>query len=114
MKSAAQTKKQPGKPKAKASRAASPVRRTAKVKAQVGPETTRTTPVQRTAGTPVPDLTAVGVDPQTAEAHVALCERCGPAHRHVMKNPRDTMALEHFGRNLSLCLARSQKKAPPA
>ena len=60
----------------------------------------------------MPDLTAVGVDPEAALAHVALCERCGPAHRHVMKNPRDTMALEHFGRNVSACLARSERKAP--
>ena len=39
------------------------------------------------------------------------CEACGRAHRHVVKNPRDAMALESFGRHLASCLAGKQAKS---
>jgi hypothetical protein len=113
MKSAAQTKKQPSKETAKATREASQVHRTEKVKPQVRPETTRPAPANGNGNgaTPMPDLTAFGVDPHAAQAHVAQCEQCGRAHRHVMKNPKDAMALESFGRNISVCLAGKQASA---
>ena len=112
MKSAAQTKKQPSKETAKASREASPVHRTQKANPQVRPETTRTAPADGNGATPMPDLTAFGVDPHAAQAHIVQCEQCGRAHRHVMKNPKDAMALQSFGRNISVCLAAKQPKAP--
>ena len=112
MKSAAKTKKQPSREGAKASRDATPVRRTEKVKPQVRPETARTAPTSGNGSTPMPDLTAFGVDPQAAQAHVAQCEECGRAHRHVMKNPKDAMALDSFGRKISVCIAGEQAKAP--
>ena len=60
----------------------------------------------------MPDLTSFGVAQGDAQAHVAQCEQCGRAHRHVMKNPKDTMALQSFGRNIATCLAGKQAKAP--
>jgi hypothetical protein len=60
----------------------------------------------------MPDLTAFDVDPHAAQAHVAECDHCGRAHRHVMKNPKDVMALQSFGRNISACLAAKQTTAP--
>ena len=61
---------------------------------------------------PMPDLTAFGVDQGHAQAHVAACEQCGRAYRHVVKNPKDAMALQYFGRNLAVCLAGKQVKVP--
>ena len=109
MKTAVKTKKQPSKKPAAASRKATPVQRTQKPKPEVRPEPTRTAPVNPTAGSAVPDLTTVGVDPHAAGAHVAQCEECARAHRHVLKNPKDAMALESFARRISVCLAREAK-----
>ena len=53
----------------------------------------------------MPDLTTFGVDQGDAQAHVGGCEQCGRAYRHVVKNPKDAMALQSFGRNLAVCLA---------
>ena len=60
----------------------------------------------------MPDLTTFGIDRSHAQAHVGVCEQCGRAHRHVVKNPKDAMALQSFGRNLSVCLAGKQAKVP--
>lgn len=118
MKSTAQTKRQPAKATAKQSRDAMPVRRAAKpapvAKAEaraakpVPPVTTeapRTVPPHGNGSVPMPDLTTFGVDQGQAQAHVAGCEQCGRAYRHVVKNPKDAMALQSFGRNLAVCLA---------
>jgi len=113
MKSAAQPKRQPGKDTAKASREATPARRTEKPTPPVHAAPAPTTPRTDADGTsPMPDLKAFGVDQQAAQAHVAQCEACGRAHRHVMKNPKDAMALQSFGRNISVCLAGKQTKSP--
>jgi hypothetical protein len=53
----------------------------------------------------MPDLTAFGVSQRDADAHVGQCEPCGRAYKHVVKNPKDAMALQSFGRNIACCLA---------
>jgi len=108
MKSAAQTKKQPSKPKAKAAREATPAPRASKPARPVPVEHPQPAAPARTVGSPVvpmPDLTGFGVDADAARAHVGQCEECGRAHRHVVKNPKDTMALDSFGRHIAVCLA---------
>ena len=113
MKSAAQTKRQPSKVTAKPSRTATPARRAVKAARPVQPEAAaRTTPPDPIVGPPMPDLTTFGVDQRDAQAHVGECDHCGRAHRHVVKNPKDAMALQSFGRNVATCLARKQAKAP--
>jgi hypothetical protein len=113
MKRAAETKKQPSKDRAKASRDATSVRRTGKETRPAEPAAAP--PAARADGNgsaPMPDLTAFGVDPRDAHAHVGQCEQCGRAYRHVMKNPKDAMALQSFGRNISVCLADKQANPP--
>jgi hypothetical protein len=113
MKTAAQTKKQPSKEPAKApkaSREASAPRRAEKPAAPARVETPAP-PRVATAGTPMPDLTPFGVDPRDAEGHVGQCEQCGRAHRHVVKNPKDAMALDSFGRHIAVCLAGKRPAA---
>ena len=113
MKSAAQPKRQPSKDSAKASREATPPRRAEKPTQPVHAAPAPVAPRADTNGTsPMPDLKAFGVDQQAAQAHVAQCEACGRAHRHVIKNPKDAMALQSFGRNISVCLAGKQTKSP--
>jgi hypothetical protein len=60
----------------------------------------------------MPDLTTFGIDQGHAQAHVAMCEQCGRAYRHVVKNPKDAMALQSFGRNVAVCLAGKPAKVP--
>jgi hypothetical protein len=62
----------------------------------------------------LPDLGAFGVSERDARAHLAVCESCGRASRHVAKNPKDVTALQHFGRNLSACLAVNAPKPATA
>jgi hypothetical protein len=123
MKSAAQTKRKPSKETAKASRKATPApraKKTARPKEAVQPdrppavqpEAARPTAPDVIVGPPMPDLTSFGVDQRDAQAHVGGCDHCGRAHRHVLKNPKDAMALQYFGRNIAACLARKQAKAP--
>ena len=112
MKSAAQPKKQPSKSIARASRDATPVRRAEKATPPAPDEAPRTAPPAGNGSSPMPDLTAFGVDQRDAQAHVGQCEQCGRAHRHVMKNPKDAMALQSFGRNIAVCLAGKQANAP--
>ena len=105
MKSAAQTKNQSSKNTVEASRDATPARRTKK---ETMPAQTPAAPPARAAGnagSPMPDLTTFGVDQRDAQAHVGQCEQCGRASRHVVKNPKDAMALQSFGRNIAVCLA---------
>lgn len=113
MKTAAQPKKQPSKPTTKASREATPVARAAKPTPPVQAAAPRV-PADGNTTTPMPDLKAFGVEQGAAQAHVAQCENCGRAHRHVLKNPKDVMALESFGRNVAVCLASSKPKTPAA
>jgi len=61
----------------------------------------------------MPDLKTFGVDQADAQAHIGQCEQCGRAYRHVVKNPKDAMALQSFGRNIAVCLAGKQA-TPPA
>jgi hypothetical protein len=110
MKSAAPTKRQPSKETAKPSHEATPGRRAQKA-APDQPRAARTTAPDTHSSPPMPDLTAFGVDQRTAQAHVGQCEQCGRAHRHVLKNPKDAMALQSFGRNLAACLAGKQAQA---
>lgn len=62
----------------------------------------------------LPDLGAYGVSERDARAHVAGCESCGRAARHVAKNPKDVTALQHFGRNLAACVAANAPKPAAA
>src|SRR5262245_45801915 len=111
MKSAARTKKQPSKVSAKTSRPATPVRWAKKqpppVSATAAPPTA---PTNGTHAPSMPDLTPFGVDSRDAETHVGRCEHCGRAHRHVIKNPKDAMALEFFAKNIGRCLVREKTK----
>jgi hypothetical protein len=63
------------------------------------------------AGSPMPDLTRFGVPQSDARAHVGACEECGRAYRHVVKNPKDAMALESLGRRIGSCLSIGQETA---
>jgi hypothetical protein len=113
MKSTAQTKPKPSKATAKPSRDATPVRRAEKpATPSAKVEAPRPVPPSGSGGVPMPDLTTFGIDPGHAQAHVGLCEQCGRAYRHVMKNPKDAMALQSFARNLAVCLAGKQATMP--
>ena len=110
MKCAAQTKKPASKPKAKAA----PAPRASKPARPAAVERPQPAPPERTAGSavvPMPDLTGFGVDADAARAHIAQCEECGRAHRHVVKNPKDAMALDSFGRHIAVCLAGKRPAA---
>src|SRR5262249_38227732 len=107
---AAQTKKQPSKESAKASREATPARRAEKPAPRVQPEAPRPATADGNSTVPMPDLKEFGVAQHDAQAHVGQCEQCGRAYRHVMKNPKDTMARESFARNVAVCLAGKQLK----
>jgi len=110
VKSAAQTKKQPSKPKAKAA----PAPRASKAVRPAPAERPQPAAPARPAASSVvamPDLTGFGVDADEARAHVATCEECGRAHRHVVKNPKDAMALDSFGRHIAVCLAGKRPAA---
>jgi len=111
MKSAAQTKKQPSKPKANAA----PAPRASKSARPAAVERPQPAlPPERPASSGVvamPDLTGFGVDADAARTHVAQCEECGRAHRHVVKNPKDAMALDSFGRHIAVCLAGKRPAA---
>src|SRR5262245_20734503 len=112
MKSAAQPKKQPNKGSERASRDATPVHRAEKPTPPARDEAPRTAPPAVNGSSPMSDLTPFGVDQHDAQAHVGQCELCGRAYRHVMKNPKDAMALQSFGRNIAVCLAGKQATAP--
>ena len=112
MKSTAQTKRQPSKATAKPSRDATPVRRAEKPAPPAKVEAARTVPPNGGGGVSMPDMSTFGIDQGDAQAHVGVCEQCGRAHRHVVKNPKDAMALQSFGRNLAVCLAGAQAKVP--
>ena len=113
MKSAAQTKRQPSNERAKASPGATRVRRAGKEtrpgQAAAAPPTART---DGNGSSSMPDLKTFGVDQADAQAHIGQCEQCGRAYRHVVKNPKDAMALQSFGRNIAVCLAGRQAKPP--
>jgi hypothetical protein len=112
MKSTAQAKRQPSKETAKQSRDATPVRRAEKPAPAAKAEAPRTVPSSGSGSAPMPDLTTFGIDQSHAQAHVGVCEQCGRAYRHVVKNPKDAMALQSFGSNLAVCLAGKQVKVP--
>ena len=112
MKSTAQTKRQPNSQTAKQSRKAAPVRRVEKPAPPVKAETPPTVPPSSNSSVPMPDLTTFGIEQGQAQTHVGVCEQCGRAYRHVVKNPKDAMALQSFGRNLAVCLAGKQANAP--
>jgi len=107
MKTAAQTKKQPSKPKAKSAREATAAPRASKLARPPAERPQPAAPVRTPAAAvvPMPDLAGFGVDADAARAHVGQCEECGRAHRHVVKNPKDAMALDSFGRHIAICLA---------
>jgi hypothetical protein len=63
---------------------------------------------------PMPNLAQYGVSEAEARTHVAQCESCGRAHKHVIKNPKDAMALDSFGRHIASCIAVNQKSTPAA
>ncbi len=63
---------------------------------------------------PMPNLAQYGVSEGEARTHVAQCETCARAHKHVVKNPKDTMALDSFGRHIASCIAVNQKSTPAA
>jgi len=62
---------------------------------------------------PMPDLGKYGIVESAAREHVRQCESCGRAHKHVVKNPRDAMALDTFGRHMATCLAVQATKTNP-
>jgi len=106
-KSTAPKRKEPSKETTKTSRATAPVPRVEKTARPVEPEAPRAMGVDGN-GSPMPDLTTFGVSQRDAQAHVTQCEPCGRAHRHVVKNPKDAMALQSFGRRVASCLADKQ------
>jgi hypothetical protein len=109
MKSAEPKQKQASKNGAKASRDAEPARRIDKDPRRAPAEAPRAKDTE--PGSPMPDLATFGVSQGDARAHVGACEDCGRAHRHVVKNPKDAMALESFGRRIASCLASKQPAA---
>jgi hypothetical protein len=111
MKTTAQTKRQPSKETAKQPRNATPVRAAKKSAPPAKADAPLTVAPKSTAAASMPDLTTFGVDARDAQSHVDVCEHCGRAYRHVVKNPKDAMALQSFGRNLAVCLAGGQAKA---
>ena len=116
MKSSEAKRKEPANHAAKASRGAQPVAPPKKEAPRVQPEQPR--PEQpRPAATDgqlaMPDLSKYGVTERDARQHVGQCEPCGRAHRHVLKNPKDVMALDAFGRHIATCLAVQGDKAHP-
>jgi hypothetical protein len=106
MKTSEAKRKQPSPEKAKAVREAAPARRVDK-EAQRAPAEA---PREKDAGpgVAIPNLASWGVSEGDARTHLGVCEDCGRAHRHVMKNPKDTMALDSFGRRIAVCLAGKQ------
>ena len=86
-------------------------RTVAKETPRVQAEAPRAVSPDGNGNSPMPDLSAFGVEQRDAQAHVGQCEPCGRAYRHVVKNPRDAMALESFGRHIASCLAGNQKKS---
>ena len=114
MKSAAQTKKQLSKPKAKAAREATPAPRASRPARPAPAERPQPAAPERPASSavvPMPDLSGFGIEADAARAHVAQCEECGRAHRHVVKNPKDAMALDSFGRHIAVCVAGKRPAA---
>ena len=109
MKSTQTKRKEPSKARPTASRNAEPVRR---VKKEVRPAPVETPAAQPVNGGPsMPDLAAFGISQTDAQAHVAHCEECGRAYRHVAKNPKDAMALQSFGRRIAACLPQKHDQA---
>src|SRR5262249_27039291 len=105
MKSTEAKRKQPSKDGPKAAGRSEPVRRIVKEAPRVQAEAPRPATASAASSLPMPDLGNFGVTAADAQAHVTPCEPCGRAHRHVVKNPKDVMALESFGRPLATCLA---------
>jgi len=119
MKSSEAKRKEPAAQAPKASRStrpAAPQQRKDAVHAPAEPATRVDTPRAATAandGTlPMPDLTKYGVAERDARAHVTHCEPCSKAHHHVVKNPKDAMALDSFGRRIATCVAVNAPKTP--
>ena len=111
MKSAAPKRKEPSKERTKAARPAAPAPRSEKAARPAQPDIQPAAPRTEGNGSPMPNLAAFGVSQSDAQAHVSQCEECGRAHRHVVKNPKDAMALESFGRRIAACLPRKQPQA---
>jgi hypothetical protein len=117
MKSTAAKPKQATKSPAKAASRTEPVRRVEKATRveretpRVQAATPRPAAPAADASTPMPDLTAFQVPQRDAQAHVAQCEPCGRAYRHVVKNPKDAMALQSFGKNIASCLAVNAERS---
>ena len=86
-----------------ASRSGEPVAPQKEVR-RVQPEQPRPS-VAPDASLPIPDLSKYGVAEREAREHLGKCEPCGRAHKHVVKNPKDVMALDAFGRHIATCLA---------
>ena len=118
MKTSEAKRKEPAAQAPKASRstrpAAAPQQKKDAVRVPAEPAARVETPRPATAATdgtlPMPDLTKYGVTERDARAHVAHCEPCGKAHHHVVKNPKDAMALDSFGRRIATCLAVNAQK----
>ena len=103
----AKRKQQPSNQAAKPSREPQPAVRAQKEVRPVQPQQPR---AGATDGSlPIPDLGKYGVTEHDAREHLRLCEPCGRAHKHVIKNPKDVMALDAFGRHIATCLAVQDK-----
>jgi hypothetical protein len=111
MKSAAQTKRPPSKETPRASRDTTAVRGAEKETRRVHVEAPRAAAADGNTTSPMPNLSGFGIEHRDAQAHVGQCEACGRAYRHVVKNPKDVMALESFGRHLASCLAGKQVRS---
>jgi hypothetical protein len=114
MKSSEAKRKEPATQAPKASRGTRPgaAPRKEAARAAEAPRVEPPRPAAAEGSLPMPDLTKYGVTERDARAHVVHCEPCGRAHRHVVKNPRDAMALDAFGRHIATCLAVHGEKAP--
>jgi len=111
MKSADAKRTPTGKDETKGSRGSEAIRRVDKEPRRAPAEPPAAARADAKAASTMPDLTAFGVSQRDADAHVGQCEPCGRAYKHVVKNPKDTMALQSFGRNIACCLAGKQPHA---
>jgi len=104
--------KEPSKRASKSPRETQPAVQVAKQPQRVQPASPPAASTAREL--PLPDLSPFGVSAGDARAHVGVCESCGRAYRHVVKNPKDVTALGYFGRNLASCLAVNAPRQTPA
>ena len=110
MKSADAKRTPTGKDQTNGSRGSEAIRRVDKEPRRAPAEPPVAARADGKAAATMPDLTPFGVSQRDADAHVGQCEPCGRAYKLVLKNQKDTMALQSFARNIACCLAGKPDK----